>query len=325
VNDEMQDADGLPSRAVLDEWTVAEMPKDMKERVMAQMHEQWNVATQPVGGAPFGAYMPAQSNGAHVLAMVVAAIAATAAAAALVITWQRGDVPAPVGPPQSQPTAVALPPELTRPNRGHLTLEVDPPDAVVEIDGRTIEGPSPFVATGLAIGPHDVLVKRDGHVEWKRVVDMPGGQLHLPITLVAADPTPMPLASGVGEIIVPPKSTSADPPSDTPEPRVRQAKAEVEGALDKDIIRRIVRAHINEVRYCFNRGLLRDKTLEGRVSIQFTVNGEGEVPVAVVADSSVKDTAVGECIAKAVKRWTFPKPDGGGTVVVTYPFVLETD
>jgi hypothetical protein len=41
-------------------------------------------------------------------------------------------------------------------------------------------------------------------------------------------------------------------------PTVRQAKATVTGALDKDIIRRIVRAHINEVRYCYNQGLARD-------------------------------------------------------------------
>ncbi|MBX7078810.1 MAG: AgmX/PglI C-terminal domain-containing protein [Nannocystaceae bacterium] len=106
-------------------------------------------------------------------------------------------------------------------------------------------------------------------------------------------------------------------------PRVRQAKAEVKGAIDKDIIRRIVRAHINEVRHCYNQGLVKDPNLKGRVAIQFTIGPSGNVPVAVVQESSIKDTSVGQCIAKAVKRWTFPKPDGGGNVVVTYPFVLE--
>jgi TonB family protein len=106
-------------------------------------------------------------------------------------------------------------------------------------------------------------------------------------------------------------------------PRVRQAKAEVKGAIDKDIIRRIVRAHINEVRHCYNQGLVKDPNLKGRVAIQFTIGPSGNVPVAVVQESSIKDTSVGQCIAKAVKRWSFPKPDGGGNVVVTYPFVLE--
>ncbi len=106
-------------------------------------------------------------------------------------------------------------------------------------------------------------------------------------------------------------------------PRVRQAKATIKGTMDKDIIRRIVRAHINEVRYCYNQGLARDPNLKGRVSIQFNIGPTGSVPVAVVADSSIKDTNVSNCIAKAVKRWQFPKPPGGGSAVVTYPFVLE--
>ncbi len=105
-------------------------------------------------------------------------------------------------------------------------------------------------------------------------------------------------------------------------PMVRQAKATVKGSLDKDIIRRIVRAHINEVRYCYNQGLAKDPSLAGKVSIQFNIGPTGSVPVAVVADSTVADENVANCIAKAVKRWTFPKPEGGGSVVVTYPFVL---
>jgi hypothetical protein len=106
-------------------------------------------------------------------------------------------------------------------------------------------------------------------------------------------------------------------------PHVRPAKAHVKGSLDKDIIRRIVRAHINEVRYCYNQGLARDPTLAGKVSINFTIGPTGSVPVTMVANSTIKDEAVSNCIAKAVKRWTFPKPIGGGVVVVTYPFVLE--
>jgi TonB family protein len=106
-------------------------------------------------------------------------------------------------------------------------------------------------------------------------------------------------------------------------PRIRQAKAKVKGALDKDIIRRIVRAHINEVRHCYNQGLVKDPNLKGRVAVQFTIGPTGKVPVAVVAQSSLKDKNVANCVAKAVKRWKFPKPQGGGNVVVTYPFVLE--
>lgn len=107
-------------------------------------------------------------------------------------------------------------------------------------------------------------------------------------------------------------------------PTVRQAKATVTGALDRDIIRRIVRAHINEVRYCYNQGLARDPGLGGRVAVNFTIDGDGKVPVSVVGESTLKDDVVATCIALAVKRWTFPKPKSG-TVEVNYPFVLDSD
>lgn len=105
-------------------------------------------------------------------------------------------------------------------------------------------------------------------------------------------------------------------------PRVRQSKATVKGSLDKDIIRRIVRAHINEVRHCYNKGLVKDDELAGKVTIDFTIAATGKVSVAEVDSTTLSDADVGKCIAKAVKRWKFPKPAGGGVVVVKYPFVL---
>jgi len=108
-------------------------------------------------------------------------------------------------------------------------------------------------------------------------------------------------------------------------PTVRQAKAEINGALDRDVIRRIVRAHINEIRYCYNQVLARDPSDQGRVAIQFTISGTGKVPSAVVQESTMRSALIGNCMAQTVRRWTFPKPEGGGSVVVIYPFVLEAD
>jgi TonB family protein len=108
-----------------------------------------------------------------------------------------------------------------------------------------------------------------------------------------------------------------------PIPRVQQAKAEVAGALDKDVVRRIARAHINEVRFCYNQGLVRDAALRGRVGVAFTIGAEGMVLHAAVVESSLADASVDGCITKAVQRWRFPKPEGGGAVNVVMPFVLE--
>jgi hypothetical protein len=109
---------------------------------------------------------------------------------------------------------------------------------------------------------------------------------------------------------------------DQPSPHPDSGGGEVKGALDKDIIRRMVRAHINEVRSCYNDGLLKDPALTGRVAIEFVIKGDGSVGSAVVVEDNLADAQVGQCIAKAVQTWRFPKPLGGGNVIVTYPFNL---
>ena len=104
-------------------------------------------------------------------------------------------------------------------------------------------------------------------------------------------------------------------------PRVRQGKAVVMGSIDKDVIRRIIRAHITEVRHCYNQGLAKDPNLAGRVSVRFIIGSDGKVSASEVADSTIKDESVAKCVAKAVEGWKFPKSPGGN-VTITYPFVF---
>src|SRR5690606_5556264 len=105
-------------------------------------------------------------------------------------------------------------------------------------------------------------------------------------------------------------------------PEATVGKGKVTGDIDRDLIRRIVRAHINEVRSCYNAGLTRNPNLDGRVTIQFSIVGNGKVASSVVQENTTKDKQVGDCIAKAVKRWQFPRVGKGGTALVSYPFRL---
>ncbi len=104
-------------------------------------------------------------------------------------------------------------------------------------------------------------------------------------------------------------------------PAVHVGNAEGTG-IDRDMVRRIVRAHINEVRSCYNAGLTKNPNLEGRVLIKFTILPTGKVSSTMVEENTTKEASVGDCIAKAVKRWSFPKV-AKGTAIVTYPFRLS--
>ena len=96
----------------------------------------------------------------------------------------------------------------------------------------------------------------------------------------------------------------------------------VRGGLDKEIVRRVVRQHLNEVRYCYEQALVRQPSLAGRVVTQFTIANTGKVLVSVLQSSTLGAPPVESCIVTATRRWLYPAPSGGGIVTVTYPFQL---
>jgi TonB family protein len=96
--------------------------------------------------------------------------------------------------------------------------------------------------------------------------------------------------------------------------------ANVRGSLDKDIIRRVVHLHMNEVKYCYDKELVRKAGLEGRISIQFVISPQGQIVSSVLQSSTMGNLSVEKCVVDAVKRWEFPKPTGGGIAIVAYPF-----
>jgi len=103
-------------------------------------------------------------------------------------------------------------------------------------------------------------------------------------------------------------------------PDVIPGQANVRGSLDKEIIRRIIRRHINEVKYCYETELTKKADLAGRISVQFTIAATGTVIASVLQSSTMGNIRVENCVVQAVRRWEFPKPLGGGIVIVSYPF-----
>jgi hypothetical protein len=97
----------------------------------------------------------------------------------------------------------------------------------------------------------------------------------------------------------------------------------IRGTLDKEIIRRIVRRHLNEVKYCYDQALVRKPKLDGRLVAQFTIAGTGQVIASVKQSSTLGDLGAEMCVVNAIKRWEFPAPNGGGLAIVTYPFTFS--
>src|SRR5437879_1938042 len=87
------------------------------------------------------------------------------------------------------------------------------------------------------------------------------------------------LAAGV--LILATGSAAADAP---PGP----ATASPKGSLDKEVIRRVIRGHINEVKACYERRLTEKPALQGKVIVAFVVAASGDVSDSKI-DSSTMD------------------------------------
>lgn len=96
----------------------------------------------------------------------------------------------------------------------------------------------------------------------------------------------------------------------------------IQGNLDRDIIRRVVRSHVDDVRDCYNAGLRNNAALGGTLTIDFTIDARGRVKQSKPADGGeFDDPKVAQCIADAIGGWEFPET--GGEVTVSYPFTLD--
>lgn len=93
------------------------------------------------------------------------------------------------------------------------------------------------------------------------------------------------------------------------------------GTLDQNEIAQQVNRRKGAITACYEKQLKKNPKLSGKVKVQFTIQESGRVDEARVIEDSTGDGAVGQCIVENIKRWRFPKPDGG-SVTVAYPFLF---
>lgn len=88
-------------------------------------------------------------------------------------------------------------------------------------------------------------------------------------------------------------------------------------SIDRDGVRKVIRAHIGEVRACYEEGRTRHPDLEGRVVLRMVVVHDGSVESASITESTLDDVLVESCIARSALKWKFFE---GGRIVIHYPF-----
>ncbi|RYZ70341.1 MAG: TonB family protein, partial [Proteobacteria bacterium] len=106
------------------------------------------------------------------------------------------------------------------------------------------------------------------------------------------------------------------------------AEEDFVGTIDREAVRRVIRAGLREIRGCYERELNKlNKTqkLEGKVVIRWKIIEHGKAVGASVASSTLGNRAVENCVRDRLATWRFPEPPPGTEADVNYPFYFRAD
>jgi TonB family protein len=98
----------------------------------------------------------------------------------------------------------------------------------------------------------------------------------------------------------------------------------VSGGLDAESVRRVIQSNRSRIRTCYERALLGQPGLSGRISYSWRISPTGAVSTAEVVKSTVGSTSLEGCILEVIKQMSFPRAENGQATQVTYPYIFKS-
>ncbi|MHB8873220.1 MAG: AgmX/PglI C-terminal domain-containing protein, partial [Myxococcaceae bacterium] len=135
------------------------------------------------------------------------------------------------------------------------------------------------------------------------------------------DSHPSPLADPAPKPTVPVPTASV---GKAPSPEVSGSAGLVTGSIDRGSLQRVISAHLGQVRACYEKALLKQPGLSGKLVLEWAIGPDGKTRRVRVKTSTLTSAEVEACVVKTIEGWVFPRPAGGGEVVVSYPFVFAS-
>jgi hypothetical protein len=113
----------------------------------------------------------------------------------------------------------------------------------------------------------------------------------------------------------------SDPGSDLGWERAAGLQVEQKlGRLPPEVIQRVIRQSYATLRRCYEDSLGPCPAANDRVTVQFRIHpSTGRVDLLRVVESTLAPRAEA-CVLRVFRELQFPLPEGGGPVVVSYPF-----
>jgi outer membrane biosynthesis protein TonB len=95
------------------------------------------------------------------------------------------------------------------------------------------------------------------------------------------------------------------------------------GTIDREAIRRVVKANERVIRTCYERQLNRNPDLFGKLVLSWEIGEQGRVVSVGVKSNEIGSKEVAECILARLRTWKFPEPPVNQIVEVAYPFFFS--
>jgi hypothetical protein len=83
-----------------------------------------------------------------------------------------------------------------------------------------------------------------------------------------------------------------------------------------------VRARAASLRACYETQLMNKPDLAGKLTVQWTITGEGGVSGQKLVGDTLSNTSVSDCVLRAISHVRFAKPEAG-ICVIQWPFVFN--
>ncbi|MFN7147327.1 MAG: TonB family protein, partial [Myxococcota bacterium] len=84
----------------------------------------------------------------------------------------------------------------------------------------------------------------------------------------------------------------------------------------------VIRKHMKDVRACWVDARTRAPD-GGTITVKFTIGADGAVTDARIKATTIPDARFQACVVEEFRTFQFPAPEGGGVVIVSYPFVFS--
>jgi len=106
-------------------------------------------------------------------------------------------------------------------------------------------------------------------------------------------------------------------------------EAEVSGASEDPVrsfqaIAATVKQYQGGIKYAYNRELLSNPNLGGKMQVSFVIRPDGGVESVEIRQSTLNWPALDEAVRKRMQHWKFP-PSAGGPVRVVFPFLFHPE